>query len=130
VTQHGWISSAQVAQLMAEADILLMSSLHEGLPMVAIEALQHGLAIVGSQIAGLQDIVEEGINGFLCALSPVAFAQKLRELLTDEEMLERMRRASRELAGDFDLEATVTTYESVLDESRLRRWEKGGSSAR
>ena len=128
VTQHGWISGVQVAQLMAEADILLISSLHEGLPMVAIEALQHGLAIVGSRIAGMQDIVEVGINGFLCALSPAVFAQRLRELLADEEMLERMRRASLELAGDFDLEKTVTAYESVLEESRLRRPEKGGSS--
>jgi glycosyltransferase involved in cell wall biosynthesis len=130
VTRHGWISSARVAQLMAGADILLMPSLHEGLPMVAIEALQHGLAIVGSQIAGMQDVVEEGINGFLCALSPAAFAQKLRELLADEAMLERMRRASHELAGRFDLEITVTAYERVLDESRLRRSKKHGSSAR
>ena len=40
MTQHGWISSAQVAQLMAGADVLLVPSLQEGLPMVAIEALQ------------------------------------------------------------------------------------------
>ena len=81
VTLHGWISSAQVAQVMAEADILLMPSLHEGLPMVAIEALQRGLVIVGSQIGGMRDVVEEGRNGFLCELSPAAFAQKLRALL-------------------------------------------------
>ncbi len=37
-----------------------MTSLHEGLPMVAIEALQRGLAIVGSQIGGMRDVVEEG----------------------------------------------------------------------
>ena len=128
VTQHGWISSDRVAQLMAEADILLMPSLHEGLPMVAIEALQHGLAIVGSRIAGMRDIVEEGVNGFLCELSPAAFAQKLREVLADGEMLEKMRRASHELAGEFDLEKTVTAYEGVLEESRLRRPEKGSSS--
>ena len=54
-----------------------MPSLHEGLPMVAIEALQRGLAIVGSQIGGMRDVVEEGRNGFLCELSPAAFAQKL-----------------------------------------------------
>ena len=121
VTLHGWISSAQVAQLMADADILLMTSLHEGLPMVAIEALQSGLAIVGSQIGGMRDVVEEGRNGFLCELSPAAFAQKLRALLEDAEMLERMRRASHEKAGDFDLEKTVTAYEGVLQESSFNK---------
>lgn len=118
VTLHGWISSAQVAQLMADADILLMTSLHEGLPMVAIEALQSGLAIVGSQIGGMRDVVEEGRNGFLCELAPAAFAQKLRALLEDAEMLEQMRRASHEKAGDFDLEKTVTAYEGVLERSK------------
>jgi glycosyltransferase involved in cell wall biosynthesis len=121
MTLHGWISDAQVARVMAEADILLMTSLHEGLPMVAIEALQWGLVIVGSQIGGMRDVVEEGENGFLCELSPAAFAEKLRALLADAEMLERMRRASHEKAGDFDLERTVTAYEGVLEEVRRKK---------
>ena len=119
VVQHGWISSDQVAQLMAEGDILLMPSLHEGLPVVAIEALQWGLVIVGSQIGGMRDVVEEGRNGFLCELSPAAFAQKLAALLACPATLERMRRASREKAGDFDLEKIVAAYESVLQGSSL-----------
>jgi glycosyltransferase involved in cell wall biosynthesis len=116
VIMHGWISNARVAEIMAGADILLMPSLNEGLSMVAIEALQHGLAIVASKIGGMRDIVEEGKNGFLCELSPGAFAQKLGTLLADTPMLERMRRASCHKAGDFDLEKTVTAYENVLEE--------------
>ena len=50
VTLHGWLSEAQVAERMGASDILLLTSLQEGLPMVAIEALQWGLAIVSSQI--------------------------------------------------------------------------------
>ena len=96
-----------------------MPSLHEGLPVVAIEALQWGLVIVGSQIGGMRDVVEEGRNGFLCELSPAAFAQKLAALLACPETLERMRRASREKAGDFDLEKIVAAYESVLQGSSL-----------
>jgi glycosyltransferase involved in cell wall biosynthesis len=119
VTLHGWLPNAQVAQAMADADILLMTSLHEGLPMVAIEALQSGLAIVGSRIGGMRDVVEEGENGFLCELSPSAFAEKLRTLLNAPELLDRMRRASRKKGSDFDLEKTVTAYESLLKESSL-----------
>ncbi|MGA7394980.1 MAG: glycosyltransferase family 4 protein [Terrimicrobiaceae bacterium] len=120
VIMRGWISNAQVAELMAETDILLMPSSNEGLSMVAIEALQHGLAIVASQIGGMRDVVEEGRNGFLCELSPDAFAQKLRVLLTDASQLERMRHASRRMAGDFDLEKTVDAYERVLRDCCLR----------
>ncbi|HEY5704580.1 MAG TPA: glycosyltransferase family 4 protein [Terrimicrobiaceae bacterium] len=125
VTLHGWTSGAMVAGVMAEADILLMPSLHEGLPMVAIEALQLGVAIVGSQIGGMRDVVDEEKNGFLCELSPAAFAEKLRVLLADAEMLKRMRRASREKADDFDLEKTVTAYEGILEQSSRRDREQG-----
>jgi glycosyltransferase involved in cell wall biosynthesis len=119
VTLHGWISSAQVAQVMAGADILLIPSLQEGLPMVAIEALQRGLVIVGSRIDGMRDVVEPGRNGFLCELLPAVFAQRLRELLADGQVLERMRCASLEKAGNFDLEKVTTAYERVLEVSRL-----------
>ena len=70
---------------MAASDILLLTSLQEGLPMVAIEALQWGLAIVSSRIGGMQDIVEEGKNGFLCELTAAEFAERLRELLATSE---------------------------------------------
>ena len=125
VILHGWISNAQVADLMAGADILLMPSLNEGLSMVAIEALQHGLAIVASRIGGMRDVVEEGRNGFLCELSPGAFAQKLGALLADASLLERMRHASRQMAGDYDLEKTVAAYENVLRESSLPNFGEG-----
>ena len=125
VILHGWISNAQVADLMAGADILLMPSLNEGLSMVAIEALQHGLAIVASRIGGMRDVVEEGRNGFLCELSPGAFAQKLGALLADASLLERMRHASRQMAGDYDLEKTVVAYENVLRESSLPNFGEG-----
>lgn len=120
ITFHGWLGAPEVAAQMASADILLMTSLHEGLPMVAVEALQHGLAIVGSDIGGLQDVIAEGRNGFLCALTPQAFAAKLRELLTDEALLLSARRASLEKASDFALEKTLGTYEQVLLDAAAR----------
>ena len=119
LTFHGWLSGPVVAERMAASDILLMTSLHEGLPMVAIEALQWGLAIVSSQIGAMHEIVEEGKNGFLCELTAPSFAEKLRRLLAAPELLHAMRRASREKATQFDLEKTVSAYERVLEENTL-----------
>jgi len=120
VTFHGWLDATEVAAQMASADILLMTSLHEGLPMVAVEALQHGLAIVGSDIGGLHDVIADGGNGFLCALTPEAFSARLRELLTDDARLLAARRASLGKAGDFDLEKTLGAYEQVLLDAAAR----------
>jgi len=114
VTFHGWLAGERVAAIMAQSDILIMTSLHEGLPMVGVEALQHGLAIVGSAIGGLQDVVDEGENGFLCALQPEAFAGRLRSLLSDRELLTTMQQASLAKADRFDLAESVIAYEKVL----------------
>ena len=94
--------------------------------MVAIEALQWGLAIVSSRIGGMQDIVEEGKNGFLCELTAAEFAERLRELLATPRLLKAMRWASREKAAQFDLEKTVSTYESILEANRLKTGGRGG----
>jgi glycosyltransferase involved in cell wall biosynthesis len=123
---RGWLSQSDVAQVMARSDILLMTSLHEGLPMVAIEALQWGLAIVGSQIGGLRDVVDDDKNGFLCELTATDFADKLQRLVTTPTLLEQMRRASREKAAEFDLEKIVSAYEGVLQESSVRAGGRSG----
>jgi glycosyltransferase involved in cell wall biosynthesis len=126
VTVHGWQSEAQVAARMATSDILLLTSLQEGFPMVAIEALQWGLAIVSSRIGGMLDIVEECRNGFLCELAAAAFAERLRQLLAAPTLLNAMRRASREMAAQFDIEKTVATYESILEANRLKTGGRSG----
>jgi len=120
VTFHGWLAGDAVGTLMDRSDILLMTSLHEGLPMVGVEALQHGLAVIGSAIGGLQDVVEEGKNGFLCPFEPAAFAGRLREVLSDPALLTRLRQGSRALAARFDLEDSVAAYETVLQDASGR----------
>lgn len=114
ITFLGWQSGDQVALKMAQADILFMTSLHEGLPMVAVEALHHGLALIGSDIGGMQDVVSEGRNGFLCALNAPAFAEKLRTVLTVPEKLLSLKKASLLKAKDFDFRASMNRYESIL----------------
>lgn len=116
----GWLAGEDVSRRMAVSHILLMTSLHEGMPMVAVEALQHGLAIVGSDIGGLRDVVRNGENGFLCELRAESFAEKLRELLSSPSLLDRQRRASLALAPAFDQEHIVDSYEQVLLEAAGR----------
>ncbi len=119
---HGWLDSAGVAAQMNAADILLMTSLSEGLPMAAIEALTHGLAIVSSRIGGVADLVEDGRNGWLADLTAEAVADRLRAVLTDPALLARMRAASCDVAGKFDLARSVDAYERVLrSAARARR---------
>lgn len=116
---RGWLSSEEVSAAMRESEILLIPSLSEGLPMVAVEALANGLAIAGSRIGGLADVLQEGVNGtaFDLASGPAGFAEAMRPLLTDPERLESARRASLKLSRGFDLGLSLDAYEVVLKES-------------
>jgi glycosyltransferase involved in cell wall biosynthesis len=120
VTFSGWLGGEEVSKRLAMADVLLMTSTSEGLPMAGIEALRHGLAIVGSRIGGLSDVIDDGANGLFCDLTPDAFAKSLRSILTDSDSLVRMRRASLSKALAFNLPDRVRDYEALLADAASR----------
>lgn len=115
VTLVGWLAASAVQQALSASDILLMPSLSEGLPVAAIEALKYGLAIVASDIPGMRDVLESGVNGYTFPLGDSAvFAQRLSSLLSSEQTLAAMQQASREKARAFDLTAITDAYERTL----------------
>ena len=115
VTMTGWLDAADVHRRLAGADILCMPSLSEGLPVAAIEALKYGLAILASDIPGLRDVVDDGVNGYRIPLGDLdAFAHKLNWLLESDATLFAMKRASWEKARAFDLSHIAGEYERVL----------------
>ncbi|MCX7868452.1 MAG: glycosyltransferase family 4 protein [Terrimicrobiaceae bacterium] len=110
----GWQDENRVREAMLSAQILLMSSRSEGLPMVAVEALWHGLAVVATRVPGTEEVVEDGINGQMAEPLPEALAQALRPLLEDPSLLMRRRAASLEIAQRFDFRKTLDAYEEIL----------------
>jgi glycosyltransferase involved in cell wall biosynthesis len=117
-TLHGWVTPDAVLTRFAKSDILFMPSLSEGLPVVGVQALACGLALVVSDIGGFWDLVEREKNGFLIPPHSVpAFADALRRLISDPETLLRFRRASLEKARQFDIEKIVEQYQGVLREA-------------
>ena len=96
----------------------MMPSLSEGLPMVAIEALANGLAIVGSRIGGLADVAREGKDGnarlFELQEGAEGFAKALKPFLMNPDMLLAARKSSLAMADRFDLEGSLDSYERIL----------------
>jgi glycosyltransferase involved in cell wall biosynthesis len=115
VTSTGWLDAAAVQRTLADADILCMPSLSEGLPIAAIEALAHGVSIVASDIPGVRDVVDDGVNGYRVPLGDIeSFAHKLQWLIESDATLFTMKHASWEKARAFDLRQIADQYEAVL----------------
>ena len=112
---RGWLDSAAVQDCLRQNDILLMPSLSEGLPVAGIEAVSRGLAIAGSNIPGLRDVVADGVNGWSIPLgSAQVWAKTLDLAASDVADLQRRKEASLHMATRFDLVKITDAYERVL----------------
>ncbi|NJK54284.1 MAG: glycosyltransferase family 4 protein [Leptolyngbyaceae cyanobacterium SU_3_3] len=61
----GWASSAEVQTAITEARSLVLPSFAEGLPVVIMESLALGRPVISTYIAGIPELVETGVNGWL-----------------------------------------------------------------
>ncbi len=81
------LTSAEVAQSLDEARVLLLPSASEGLPRVAMEAFLRGRAVIGSAAGGIPDIIEDGVNGLLVPYGDVeALADAIVAVLSDHAL--------------------------------------------
>jgi glycosyltransferase involved in cell wall biosynthesis/O-antigen/teichoic acid export membrane protein len=92
----------EIAELLRHSDVLVAPSIptdsgrREGIPVVLMEAMASGLAVVGSDISGIPELVEDRVNGRLCPpRDPESLATALAELLDDPQRLESWGRAAR-----------------------------------
>ncbi|MFW3168577.1 glycosyltransferase family 4 protein [Geodermatophilus sp. CPCC 206100] len=107
-------------QLLAAADVFALPSRHEGMPLVALEAMEAGLPVVGTRVIGTEEVVVDGTTGALVRPGdPAALAGALARLLADPE-LRRCQGAggrARYLAchtRERMARATAAVYEAAL----------------
>jgi len=111
----GWITPQEVLANFDEGDILFMPSRSEGLPVVGVQALAKGLAVVAGKVGGFLDVIAHGENGFLIPPEDAdAALDALRSLLTSPDRLLAFREASLRRARRFDLSEVVSAYEETL----------------
>lgn len=63
----GYRSQKEVAEAVSEADALVLPSLAEGLPVVLMEALAAGKPVIATRVAGVTELVEDGVSGYVVA---------------------------------------------------------------
>ena len=94
-----------VPEVLAAADVFVLSSLSECLPISILEAMAAGLPVVATRVGGVPELVADGETGLLVpAADPTALAQALRTLIEDADLRRRMGATGRERARErFDL---------------------------
>jgi glycosyltransferase involved in cell wall biosynthesis len=110
-----WLGERDARQVWAGFDVFALASWKEGLPYVVIEAMATGLPIVATTSAGVEILVEEGVNGHTVPPGDVAaFARALTNIVGDPARLARFGQASLKQAERFTaermVEETMTVY--------------------
>ncbi len=118
----GFLDSPDLTNVFATARMIVISTVcFEGFPMVVLEAMLHGKAVICSRIGGLPEIVEDGRTGLLFEPGNAEeLARKVRYLWERPELCRRMGRAGREKAlreysPESYYERLMACYEKAID---------------
>jgi glycosyltransferase involved in cell wall biosynthesis len=107
----GWIDADMRDRVLSEADVFLLPSHNEGLPVAMLEAMAWGLPVIVSPVGGIPELVTHQQHGFLVEPGNVgAIAQAMQTLLLQEPKRLRMGQAARQQVQCLD----VTQYHQAL----------------
>lgn len=101
----------------AEADVFVLCSRSEGLPMSVLEAMRAGKPVVSTDVGGISEQIEDGICGLLIPVNDsAALAEKLVQLQQDPALRHRLGRAARtRYESSFTTSKMTADYVKILE---------------
>ena len=109
-----------VAEQLAQHQIFVLLSDHEGLPISVLEAMRAGLAIVASRLPGVEELITDGEHGLLVPNEPQAIARALQRLLRDAALRQRLGQAARQrYLQAFQPQAMADQLMGIYEEAPL-----------
>ena len=116
----GWRDRSDLPKLLAESNLFVYPSRHEGMPNAVLEAMASGLPVVATAIAGNEELVQDGRTGLLVPPDTVsALAAALAELLPDEKRRMEMGAAARQLVSEqYNWQNTAEAYVDLFERTQ------------
>lgn len=114
VTLMGW--RRDIPRLMSAADVVALSSLFEGLPRTAVQAVAAGRPFVGTRVDGTPEIVRDGENGFLVPpRNPVALSWALEKALIEQPVDPSDAHRLRAWSADVMVREQESLYRQLVE---------------
>jgi len=106
----GW--RRDIPEILHDTDVLLLTSLWEGLPRVLPQAMAVGVPAVVTRVDGSPEAVLDGVNGFVVEPRDVeGMAARVVQLLRDPELRRKMGEEGRKRVQEFDIDEMVRKQE-------------------
>ena len=112
----GRLGEREALEEIAQADILVLSSFMEGLPIVLMEAMAMGTAVIASRVAGIPELIDHGESGLLFTPSKWdELAASIRRLKDDDTLRQALVRSGREtVAKEFNIERSAAQLQDLF----------------
>jgi colanic acid/amylovoran biosynthesis glycosyltransferase len=120
----GWVDSATVRREMLNARALVLPSFAEGLPVVIMEAMAVGRPVVTTRIAGIPELVREGVDGWLVPPGDIALLkQAMLQCLqaSPERLLEMGRAANERVRQRHNADAEAAKLKALFEDAGASR---------
>lgn len=118
-------SREELMRIMTGTDLFLLSSILEGQPLVIVEAMAYGCPIVTTNVGGIPELIQDGVNGLLCPPeNPQCLAEKIIHLVKDTELRRQLGNAARAfyVQSPFEAKAAsdhfIAVYSEVVEERK------------
>lgn len=107
-----------VPAVMAAADIIVLPSWSEGLPLAVLEAMACGKPVIATPVGGVERAIQDGVSGCLIPPGePATLAEAVMRMLRDPDLAARIGSAARKRAEtEFSLDTFVRRIESLYEE--------------
>lgn len=96
------------------ADVFVLPSAYEAWALVGLEAMACGTPVLMTSAGGVSEYLEDGRNGFVIERTPEDIAEKVRILMDDPDLMQRMRKNARETALRYSWESVAERYLGLI----------------
>jgi glycosyltransferase involved in cell wall biosynthesis len=118
ITMTGALNQQEVKRAFAQADVFVLPSLAEGIPVVLMEAMCSGVPCVTTPVNGIPELIQHGVSGLLTTPGDVvSLTAQLQLILSSSDLRESLAKAARQkVTTDFDLANNVRHLGSLFQE--------------
>lgn len=106
----------EMEDILAVTDLFILPSAYESFGLAALEAMAAHVPVISTNTGGLPEVNIDGVTGFLSEVGDVeSMADNALRLLSDEVLLEKMKKNAFNHAMQFDISSIVPKYEALYE---------------
>jgi len=115
---RGWVEHKDLNTYYEKASIVVIPSVvPENFPTVCNEAMSAGRPVIGTNVGGIPEIIDDEVNGYLVEPeNPEQIAEKVIKLFSEEKLLKELGRNARKKAEEFSIEKHMDNLEKIYEE--------------